>query len=74
MEELMPSDDADGGEKAGDKNKANVITPCLRFLKAEPEPFWIDFIAHDDQSPDPDQEFKENEKLEWNIKPFIFIE
>ena len=74
MEELMPGDDADGGEEAGDKNKANVITSCLRFLDAEPEPFWIDFIAHDDQSPDPDQEFKENEKLEWNIKPFIFIE
>ena len=74
MEELMPSNDADGADKACNKNKANVITPCLRLLDAEPEPFWIDFIAHDDQSPDPDQEFSDTEKLEWNIKPFIFIE
>jgi len=75
MEKLMTANACNGAKKADQQSKTDIITISFRFLNAvEQVSLWVVVITHYDKCPNSCKSFKENEELQWEIKPFVFSE
>jgi hypothetical protein len=61
-------------EKSCDKYEAKIIRICLWLLHIEPESLWVYVITHNDETPNPNNDFKDDKELKWDIKAFVLAE